>query len=149
MRPIRMFMALSVAFVALAGCLDDDEPATESAEAPDMDVPELVEPRTEHFSCETAMGAAVVTTNNIGGCLLGAAAFTGTATNMTLPGGCNVEYDADGDDQADGDVTEGSVVEAAWELVVFCGPGSSGESMLDLVEILDDVEMETEDDTTA
>ncbi len=149
MRPIRIFLALSVAFVALSGCLDDEDTQTDSADAPMADAIETVEPRSETYACATTMGAAVISFNGIGGCYMGAAAFTGMAANLTLPGGCNIAYDANGDQQSDGEVTAGTMVESGWELFVFCGPGASGESSFDVVEVLEDAEEATDEEPMA
>lgn len=144
---MRLFL-VSLAFftVAFAGCADDGgstaddmdtRPADDDSGSMD-DSGGMATPTT--LSCTATAGAMVISLStaagDIGGCNLGTIESSQQVVESRPADGCTIQYDADGDDLSDGEVSAGTPYDQGTTFVAFCDVGAlEAVNELDLVRI--------------
>lgn len=87
----------------------------------------------QELSCTAMLGAAGVSGGfgpiQMGGCNLGATSGDGTLLEIDVSSACNLEFDANGDSQSDGDAVIGTAYESGTTFTAFCDPTMTPFSM--------------------
>ncbi len=119
--------AISLLAVAFAGCTDGDAGTDGIDASVNATIEAEVVATLTTYSCEVAAGAVVVSLTtglaNVGGCSLVELESAAVAHEASVPEGCRIVVDLDGDGLSDEDVQIGKEYQAGHNIFSTCETG--------------------------